>query len=110
MIELQLFEKGKIIETGTLEEMRHLTQNKGNCGWPLETTFRRILILVRVYIILEIDENTTSFQVDTEHIDTVIKHISKFDIVKLESAAPTLEDLFMRHYEGSNGYRGGQNG
>ena len=41
-----------------------------------------------------------SFQVDTEEMDSLIRYISQFGIVKLESAPPTLEDLFMRHYQG----------
>jgi ABC-2 type transport system ATP-binding protein len=41
-----------------------------------------------------------SFQVDTVQMDAVIRHISQFGIIRLESAPPTLEDLFMRHYEG----------
>ena len=39
------------------------------------------------------------FQVDTEEIGNIVKHISSYDILKLESAPPTLEDLFMRHYQ-----------
>ncbi len=41
-----------------------------------------------------------SFQVDTENLDQIIRYVSTFGVVKLESAPPTLEDLFMRHYEG----------
>ena len=32
------------------------------------------------------------FQIDSEELDHVIKHISPFGIMKLESAPPTLED------------------
>jgi ABC-2 type transport system ATP-binding protein len=38
------------------------------------------------------------FQVDTEELDRVMKYVSQYGIVKLESAPPTLEDLFMRHH------------
>ena len=38
-----------------------------------------------------------------------MKYVSQFGIVKLESSPPTLEDLFMRHYEGDSGV-GGHNG
>jgi ABC-2 type transport system ATP-binding protein len=31
-------------------------------------------------------------------LDEVIRYISQFGIIKLESAPPTLEDLFLRHY------------
>ena len=102
-----IIREGQIIETGTLEELRHLTRT--NLRLETKQPMTSLDTIPGIHH-LEIDENTTSFQVDTEHLDTVIKHISKFDIVKLESAAPTLEDLFMRHYEGSNAYRGGENG
>jgi len=32
-------------------------------------------------------------------MDAVIRYISQFGVIKLESAPPTLEDLFLRHYE-----------
>ena len=43
--------------------------------------------------------NEMTFQVDTEELDAIIRHMSPYGIVKLESAPPTLEDLFMRHYK-----------
>ena len=36
-----------------------------------------------------------------------MKYVSQFGIVKLESAPPTLEDLFMRHYEGEANFEMG---
>lgn len=48
-----------------------------------------------------------TFQTDSDALDAVIKHISSFGIVRLESAPPTLEDLFMRHYEESSDESGG---
>ena len=45
------------------------------------------------------------FQVDTEELGNIIQYISSFGIEKLESAPPTLEDLFMRHYEGTEDHQ-----
>ena len=42
-----------------------------------------------------------SLHVDSEELDEVMKYVSQYGIVTLESAPPTLEDLFMRHYEGA---------
>jgi ABC-2 type transport system ATP-binding protein len=44
-----------------------------------------------------------SFQVDSRELGNVISYVSGFGIVKLESAPPTLEDLFMRHYKDEGG-------
>ena len=35
-------------------------------------------------------------------MDEVIRYISPYGILKLESAPPTLEDLFLRHYRASD--------
>lgn len=55
---------------------------------------------------IEKKDQALLFQVDTEALDTVMKHISQFGIIKLESAPPTLENLFMRHYEGGSEEKG----
>lgn len=49
---------------------------------------------------IEEKDQALSFQIDTEELDNVIRYISQFGVVKLESAPPNLEDLFLRHYEG----------
>lgn len=91
-----IIRQGKIIETGTLNELRHLTRTN-----LLVETKNRVKDLNDFPGVHELVEKgqTTSFQVDSEQLDSVIKHISQYGVTKLESAAPTLEDLFMQHYE-----------
>ncbi|WP_200411654.1 ABC transporter ATP-binding protein [Virgibacillus salexigens] len=93
-----IIRQGKIIESGSLSEMRHLTRTN-----LLVETKQDIVALSEVEGVhaIEREGNEISFQVDTEKLDDVIRYISKFGLVKLESAPPTLEDLFMRHYEGN---------
>lgn len=97
---LSIIRQGKIIETGTLEELRHLTRNR-----MIIQTERPIIDIDKLNGVhnLEKKEDTVSFQVDSDELDNVIKHISPAGIIKLESAPPTLEDLFMRHYKGDGG-------
>lgn len=92
-----IIRQGKIIETGSLNQLRHLTRT----NLLVETKLPMIGLseLNGVYAIEEKNQ-TLSFQVDTEELDVVIRHISQFGIMRLESAPPTLEDLFMRHYKG----------
>ncbi|WP_042144411.1 ABC transporter ATP-binding protein [Paucisalibacillus sp. EB02] len=92
-----IIRQGKIIETGTLDELRHLTRTN-----LIVETKNPIINLQEFPGVQEIVEKgkTISFQVDSEHLDSVIKHISQYGVTKLESTAPTLEDLFMQHYEG----------
>ncbi|MFA9558337.1 ATP-binding cassette domain-containing protein [Evansella sp. AB-rgal1] len=93
-----IIREGRIIETGTLKELRHLTRTQ-----VFVETRKPILDLNQMKGIHEIAEKDqgVNFQVDTEEMEHVMKHISQYGIMKLESAPPTLEDLFMRHYEGS---------
>lgn len=91
-----IIRQGEIIESGSLDEMKHLTRTN-----LLVETSEPVTALNELQGIhnLEEDGNTLRFQVDTEELDAVIRHLSSFGVVKLESAPPTLEDLFMRHYE-----------
>lgn len=91
-----IIRQGQIIESGSLSELRHLTRTH-----MLIETKQPITDLSGLKGVHDLEEKEQGlfFQVDTEELDNVVKHVSQFGIVKLESAPPTLEDLFMRHYE-----------
>lgn len=93
-----IIRQGKIIETGTLNELRHLTGTM-----LLVETKEPIPDLAEVKGIqgIEQKDGALSFQVDQEELDQVVRYISQFGIIRMESAPPTLEELFMRHYEGT---------
>lgn len=98
-----IIRQGQIIETGSLDELRHLTRTH-----ILVETKQPVSSLNKIQGIHEIEETARglTFQVDTEELEHVIRHISQFGIIKLESAPPTLEDLFMRHYESKDKVEG----
>lgn len=91
-----IIRQGEIIESGTLSELRHLTRT--NLVVETKQPITSLSELKGIHDIVKKDK-TVSFQVDSEELDTIIKHISQFGIVNLESAPPTLEDLFMRYYD-----------
>lgn len=95
-----IIREGKLVETGTLSELRHFTRTTMNIetAVPVEG-------LAQIKGIHDICERqgSLSFQVDSSEIGNVVAHISKFGVKKLESAPPTLEDLFMRHYNANGG-------
>lgn len=97
---VSIIREGTIIEAGTLQELRHLTRT----SIVLETE-KPIPSLGDITGIHDLREQDKSyiFQVDTEELGNVIKFVSEFGVAKLESTPPTLEDLFMRHYEGDRG-------
>ena len=92
-----IIRQGKIIETGTLNELRHLTRTR-----LVVETKQPIPSLSELEGVHEIEmkNQAYTFQVDTEKMDTVMKYISQFGVTRLESTPLTLEDLFMRHYGG----------
>ena len=91
-----IIREGEIIETGTLSQMRHLTRTK------LTVETRKAMVglpeLKGVQDAVHTNEGW-AFQVDSEEMEQVINYISQFGVLKLESAPPTLEDLFIRHYK-----------
>jgi len=95
-----IIREGKIIETGSLNELRHLTR----LNLVVETK-QPMITLHEIKGVHDIEQKdqSLSFQVDSEELDNVMKYVSQFGIMKLESSPPTLEDLFMRHYEGARG-------
>ncbi len=93
-----IIREGRLIETGTLAELRHLTRTSLRVETRLPVPALREMKGVHD---LEEDGLGLSFQVDSEELEPVMAVLSAQGIVKLESAPPTLEDLFMRHYEGT---------
>lgn len=88
--------KGEIVETGSLDDLRHLTRYQ----YKVETKESPTALseLAGVYD-LQLTENKASFQAESDHIDSILATLLPYGIKKLESTPPTLEDLFMRHYE-----------
>ena len=95
-----IIREGKLVETGTLSELRHLTR----VAMTIDTD-KPVDGLTGMKGVYDLDERQggTYFQVDSSEIGSVVAHISKFGLKKLESAPPTLEDLFMRHYNVNGG-------
>lgn len=94
---ISIIRQGKMIETGTLDELRHLTRTymfvKTTQPMPEFESLAGVHEIKRT-------EDGISFQLDTKETTTVMTYMSQYGIVKLESAPPTLEDLFMSHYKG----------
>jgi len=90
-----IIREGKLVETGTLDEMRHLTRNTIHV--VTEKPIDGLEGHKGIYD-LRINQNEASFQVDGHEIGAVMEHLTKHGIKKLESMPPTLEDLFMLHY------------
>ena len=99
-----IIREGKLVETGTLSELRHLT--RVTMTVETENPIDGLDSMEGVHGVLR-QQNGVSFQVDSREIGGVVSQIAKFGVTKLESTPPTLEDLFMRHYNTGNAANGG---
>jgi ABC-2 type transport system ATP-binding protein len=86
---------GKVVERGTLAELRHLTRT--TISSETERPAALVAELPGVHNV-EIEDTHVRFDVDAEHLDDAIRQLSSFGIRSLVSHPPTLEQLFLRHY------------
>jgi len=92
---VSIIRKGMIVQTGTLDEMRHLTRTSihVHTARPVRGMEGRAGIHDLV-----IDEEGATFEVDAENLGDVLAELTAFGVQALTSSPPTLEDLFLRHY------------
>lgn len=93
---IAVIRKGEIVETGTLDDLRHLTRYQYKVETEQEAVGLKELSSVHD---LQIKENEATFQADSDAIDEILKTLLLYGVKKLEATPPTLEDLFMRHYQ-----------
>lgn len=94
-----IIRNGKIVESGTLGELRHLTRTFMTVETGKEVTGLDSLVGVHELVV---SGKEASFQVDSTEVDQVLKHLLQFEVKALMSTPPTLEELFMRHYGEEN--------
>ena len=86
---------GRTMESGTLEELRHLTRSTVTAHLVRPPT--GLAELPGVHDLRQ-DNATISFDVDGEHLPTAIAFLSQLGLTSLVCQPPTLEQLFLRHY------------
>jgi ABC-2 type transport system ATP-binding protein len=93
---VSIIRHGRIVEDGTLIELRHLTRTTVHAE-----TSDRVDGLADVDGVhdLRLDGQHLRFAVDTEHLHDAIGAVHRHGLVSLTCHPPTLEQLFMRHYD-----------
>jgi ABC-2 type transport system ATP-binding protein len=87
---------GKTVESGTLESMRHLS------GTSIKAELRGDpgdLSRIKGVANIIIEGNTLHAQVDGENLGEFIRVLGEIGVRSLVSQPPTLEELFLRHYQ-----------
>ena len=98
-----IIRRGRTAESGTLTELRHLTRTSVEADLATTPADGTLAALPGVTG-LEVRGLHVRCEVDTEHLGTLISTLSSCGIVSLTSRPPTLEELFLRHYEDDYGH------
>lgn len=89
-----IIRQGKIVESGTLEELRHLTRTTVTVELANPANLNQ---LQGVHDVSRKEEKWR-FSVDANAMDAVMNALAPMGIKALMAEPPTLEELFMRHY------------
>jgi ABC-2 type transport system ATP-binding protein len=93
---VSIIRAGRIVESGTLQELRHLSRTSveaelagppdGLAGLPGVHNFQA-------------QDGRVRFDVDNQALDAVLRRLTAVGVRSLVSQPPTLEELFLRHYQ-----------
>jgi ABC-2 type transport system ATP-binding protein len=93
---VSIIREGRVVESGTMAELRHLTRTSITA--ELAAPPDGLLALPGVHN-LEVDGTRVRCQVDADEIDAVLRRLTTVGVRSLVSQPPTLEELFLRHYQ-----------
>jgi ABC-2 type transport system ATP-binding protein len=93
---VSIIRKGRTVETGSLADLRHLTRT--SISAELASPADGLAALSGVHT-CDVEGARVRLEVDTDKLDEVLSHLVKAGVRSLASQPPTLEELFLRHYE-----------
>jgi ABC-2 type transport system ATP-binding protein len=94
---ITIIREGRAVETGTLADMRHLTRT--NIQAELVGPPDGLATLAGVHD-LRTEGDKVVFDVDTDALDRALRTLVQVGVRTLVSQPPTLEELFLRQYQG----------
>jgi len=87
---------GRTVDSGTLTDLRHLTRTSIDA--VLAAPPNGLATLPGVHG-LDVEGTRVRFQVDTAQLGGVLAELTRIGVRSLVSQPPTLEELFLRHYQ-----------
>ncbi|MGW3629641.1 ABC transporter ATP-binding protein [Streptomyces sp. NPDC005122] len=93
---VSIIRRGRTVESGTLAELRHLTRTSVTA--ELAGPPGALAALPGVHDI-DIQGTRVRLQVDTDQLNAVLRSLTDSGVRSLAAAPPTLEALFLRHYQ-----------
>jgi len=91
-----IIRQGRAVESGTLVDLRHLTRTAitADLAGPVDG----VATLPGVHN-LEVEGTRLRCEVDTDQLNAVLRQLTTVGVRSLVSQPPTLEELFLRHYQ-----------
>jgi ABC-2 type transport system ATP-binding protein len=98
-----ILREGKLVDQGTLEELRHLGAQTVEVTFTGPTPDLPELPGVKMH---SAGPHALRFEV-SESIGPLIAALAEHPVATLTSREPSLEEIFLHHYDGSDGHGGG---
>jgi ABC-2 type transport system ATP-binding protein len=93
---VSIIRAGRIVESGTIDELRHLTRTSVTAH--LDVVPDGLAAVVGVHDLV-VTGDRVEFEVDGEAMPEVVRRLGACGVRGLVSRPPTLEELFLRHYD-----------
>jgi ABC-2 type transport system ATP-binding protein len=93
---VSIIRNGRTVESGTLAELRHVTRT--SISAELAAPLPGLAALPGVHNVVA-NGHRMHCEVDTGKLGDLLKHLAEAGVRSLESRPPTLEELFLRHYQ-----------
>lgn len=95
---VSIIKEGRIVESGSISQLRHLSRTFFIIETAQAISEKELENINGVHEVERVD-GALSFSVDPEALASVTKIIADFGLTRIHSTPPTLEELFMRHYQ-----------
>ena len=92
---VSIIRSGRIVETGTLSELRHLSRTTIAVG--LEHDVPALSEMTGVHDLVR-EGSRLHFSADTAQLPRIMRALGEHDVESLTATPPTLEQLLLRHY------------
>ncbi|MFC5381113.1 ABC transporter ATP-binding protein [Aquipuribacter nitratireducens] len=97
---VSIIRSGRVVETGTLDDLRHLTRTSVSAH--VSRAPDGLTGLAGLHDLRVTDEGAAGHrvegEVDTDRLDALLRELTGLGVKGLTSRPPTLEELFLRHY------------
>jgi ABC-2 type transport system ATP-binding protein len=93
---VSIIRKGRTVETGSLAELRHLTRTAIAAEVTHDPASLAAMTGVHGF---RSHDHRVDFEVDSDQIGAVLASLTALGVNSLISQPPTLEELFLRHYQ-----------